>query len=98
MSAQGGAERVRPCGWTADFQSIGHLHRHFIRTANTFRRSLTFLSCARHPRVCCLADKNRAKHSNYLGVHTAVDLDWLTHDDLLGLGVIDELRGSDAVQ
>ena len=44
-SAQGGAERVRPRGWSADFQPIGYFHRHFIRTANTFRRSLIHLAC-----------------------------------------------------
>ena len=48
MSAQGGAERVRPCGWSADDEPIRHFHRHFIHTANTFRRSLSFLSCTRH--------------------------------------------------
>jgi hydrogenase maturation protein HypF len=37
---QGGAESVRPCGWEADEQSKGAMHRHFIRTANGFRSSL----------------------------------------------------------
>ena len=41
--AQGGAERVRPRGWIADFWPIWHFHRHFILTANTFRRSLNFI-------------------------------------------------------
>ena len=45
LMTQGGAERVRSRGWSADFQPIGHCHRHFIHTANTFRRSVTFLAC-----------------------------------------------------
>jgi signal transduction histidine kinase len=49
MSPQGGAERVRPRGWTAGFEPIGHFHRHLIRTANTFRRSLNFLILHPHP-------------------------------------------------
>jgi hypothetical protein len=43
---QGGAERIRPCGWRADYLPNRSLHRHRILTANTFRRSLKFLFCA----------------------------------------------------
>ena len=34
-----------------------------------------------------LADKNRAGGTEFVGVHTCVDLDWLTRDDLESLGV-----------
>jgi hypothetical protein len=40
---QGGAERVRPREWRADGETIWQFHRHFILTANTFRRSLVFV-------------------------------------------------------
>jgi hypothetical protein len=37
-----------------------------------------------------LADKNRQGDTNYVGVHVAVDMEWLTQEDLETLGVLDE--------
>ena len=37
-----------------------------------------------------LADRNRDRKSAYFGVHACVDLEWLTREDLVSLGDIEE--------
>lgn len=37
-----------------------------------------------------LADKNRDAQSHYVGTHTAVDIDWLTREDLEATGAFEE--------
>jgi len=49
VGTQGGAESVRPRGVCADLQPKWHCHRHFILTADGFRRSLIFFVL--HPKM-----------------------------------------------